>query len=152
MPTFMKTFNEKILRGIKTHTRRIAINPNKPHYIMKVGGVYKCRNSRYKKDYFCSVGCTRRYLQKLRDIPITDVIKEGFNNYEEFIKGFLEINAHRLDPQDNNPLVVVYEFVVILTPKKHGESTIVDEPTEAFDHYVKNYMSNAQKRKVYRFY
>ena len=49
-------------------------------------------------------------MQNLRDISLTDVMKEGFHGYNEFIDGFFKINARRLSSQDTNPLVIVYEF------------------------------------------
>lgn len=75
---FRKKHLEKILDGEKTQTRRIS----KPR--VKPGSTYKLRRGYNPIPEFIEI--EEVFQQKLGEITPEDVLKEGFNSFQEFIQ------------------------------------------------------------------
>jgi len=99
---FRREFIEKILRGEKTQTRRLSSRR------YRVGRIY-----RIKRDWYHATGIeiliTRRYRQRLGDISLEEIRKEGFSSLEEFKQAWIGINGS-WNPDET---VTVYEFKVL---------------------------------------
>ncbi|MBD3205880.1 ASCH domain-containing protein [Candidatus Bathyarchaeota archaeon] len=75
---FRKKHLEKILEGEKTQTRRIR----KPR--VKTGSMYRLRRGYYPIPELIEI--EEIFQQKLGEITPEEVLKEGFNSFEEFVK------------------------------------------------------------------
>ena len=96
---FKEKHIKKIVRGEKTMTRRTH------KLTLKVGKIYSIR-SRYfekSKEY---IKITRKFQQRLGDITLEDIRKEGYETLEGFKCAWIEING-KWNPDQ---LVWVYEF------------------------------------------
>ena len=91
-----------ILQGRKTQTRRVHRRE------WKVGRTYALRTSWYGKPEGYII-ITRKFHQRLGDISLEDVKKEGFDSLEEFRKAWEKING-TWDPEQT---VIVYEFQLV---------------------------------------
>jgi len=100
---FKKKHIEMILAGRKTQTRRL---PGKSaNYSM--GRVYAIRDSWFSKAQgFILI--TRKFKQRLGEISLEDIRREGYNTLEEFRKAWEEIHGH--ESWRPNQTVIVYEF------------------------------------------
>jgi len=96
-----------ILSGRKTQTRR------KRSGVWKVGDIVAVKNRPSSKPA-CFIQIVGKYRQRLGDLSLEDIRKEGFNNFEEFRKFWKKIYG------EWNPkiFVTVYEFRVIKRRKK----------------------------------
>jgi len=101
---FKKPLIQKIREGEKTQTRRISQRK------YKVGRPYGIRSSRFRKSEGHIV-INRRFEQKLGEIRLTDVKKEGFNSLEEFRRAWEEINGKGSWKPEQ--IVSVYEFELV---------------------------------------
>lgn len=99
---FKKHHIDKILHGQKTMTRRLS----KRQY--HVGSKQGIRSQWFQKS-IAHILITRRFKQRLGDINLEDVKKEGYSSLEEFRKVWTEINGS----WDPNIVVTVYEFQVV---------------------------------------
>ncbi len=94
---FKKDRLQKVLEGRKTQTRRTSRNT------LKVGKVYLIRCRYFEK---AKVLIIRKFKQRLGDISLEDVRKEGFDSLEEFQACWARIHGSwRPDI-----IVTVYEF------------------------------------------
>lgn len=109
-----------ILAGIKTDTRRLWIDKktgkarNKPR--CKVGAIHLAKTQMLSKEYFAKLLILKTWKEKLGDITDDDALKEGYNNREEYLLAFFEINKikdilMRLDSLDQ--MIWVVRFKVI---------------------------------------
>jgi hypothetical protein len=96
---FKKALLAKVLDGSKVQTRRLS---TRRYHVGRVYGV-TCR--RYQKSQ-AHIQITQAKQQKIGDITLEDVRKEGFNTLEEFKQTWLKING-TYDPEQ---LVTAYEF------------------------------------------
>ena len=96
---FKKDNLEKVLQRRKTQTRRTSRNE------LRIGKVYPIR-CRYFERAKVKVLIIRKFKQRLGDICIADVRKEGFETFEEFQACWTRIHGNW------NPdiIVTVYEF------------------------------------------
>ena len=91
---------EKVLRSEKTMTRR-------PHKVdgYTVGKVYPARSNRWRKaEHYILV--TRKFRERLGDISLEDVKKEGYNSLIEFKAGWIK----KVGPWKPKRVVMAYEF------------------------------------------
>jgi len=100
---FKKKHVEMILAGRKTQTRRL---PGKSANY-GIGRVYAIRDRWFSKAQGY-IKITRKFRQKLGDITLSDVQKEGYNSLEEFRRAWEEI--HGPESWQPNLTVTVYEF------------------------------------------
>jgi hypothetical protein len=99
MVMFKRFFLSKIVRGEKTQTRRLH------RKTWQVGKAYPVQtNWRGKPEAHIPV--TRKFQQRLGDITLTEVRKEGFERLEDFKNAWIGINC-RWDP---GCVVWAYEF------------------------------------------
>ena len=100
---FKKKHVELILAGRKTQTRRL---PGKSANY-SVGRVYAIRDRWFSKAQGYIL-ITRKFRQKLGDINLEDVKKEGYSSLEEFQRAWEEVHG----PGGWKPdlIVTVYEF------------------------------------------
>ena len=93
---------QRVLEGRKTQTRRLGNNR------LRVGRVYsvKCRYFDKGKD---KVLITRKFKQRLGEISLKDVRKEGFDSLEEFQACWSRIYGGWQPDQ----VVIVYEFRLV---------------------------------------
>jgi hypothetical protein len=98
---FKERLLKKVLRGQKTQTRRTHKRTLKP------GRVYGIRSSYFGKPEG-HIKILRTFKQRLGDISLEDVQKEGFKTLEEFQREWIKING-KWDP---NQTVTVYEFQI----------------------------------------
>jgi len=96
---FKKYYIKLILAGRKTQTRRIH------KHKLKVGKTYAVKTRWFGKPLF-RVVITRRFQQKLGEISLEDVKKEGYSSLEEFRRAWMRIYGS-WNPEQ---LVTVYEF------------------------------------------
>jgi len=75
---FRKIHLEKVLKGEKTQTRRVS----KPK--VKPGSTYRLRKGYNPISELIEI--EEVFQQKLGEITPEDVLKEGFNSFEEFIQ------------------------------------------------------------------
>lgn len=85
---FKPKHKEMILNGTKTATRR---NWKKP--MVKVGGIYKCKLKTLSKKYFAKIKVIKLYKQRLREMTLRDVKKEGYSSLKEFFDVWSRING-----------------------------------------------------------
>jgi len=101
---FKLEHKEMILNGTKTATRRSWKKP-----MVKVGGIYKAKLKMISKDYFAKIKVLKLYKQKLKEIMVRDIEKEGYSSLSEFVDIWKKINKN----WDGNTEVYVIEFEVI---------------------------------------
>jgi hypothetical protein len=100
---FKKKHIEMVLAGRKTQTRRL---PGKSASY-SVRRVYAIRDRWFSKAHGYIL-ITRKFTQKLGEISLEDIRKEGYNNLEEFRKAWEEIHGPK--SWQPNLTVTVYEF------------------------------------------
>jgi hypothetical protein len=100
---FKKKHIEMILAERKTQTRRL---PGKSANY-SVGRVYAIRDRWFSKAQGYIL-ITRKFRQKLGEISLEDIRKEGYNTLEEFRQAWEEI--HGSESWQPNLTVTVYEF------------------------------------------
>jgi len=100
---FKKRHVKKILEGRKTQTRRTGSRQ------YKVGRRYGIRCELFQKS-ITKIIITRRFEQKLGEISLEDIKKEGCQNIWEFVEDWKESYGH--SSWDPEKVVVVYEFKV----------------------------------------
>jgi len=100
---FKKWHIELILSGRKTQTRRLPGKSANYH----VGRVYGIRDRWFSKPE-AHILITRKFRQRLGEISLEDVGKEGYSSLEEFRKAWEEVHG----PRSWNPdlIVTAYEF------------------------------------------
>lgn len=101
---FKEEHQQLILEGKKTATRRVWKKP-----MVKVGGIYKVKLKMLSKDYFAKIKVLKLYKQKLKEIMVRDIEKEGYSSLSEFVDIWKKINKN----WDGNTEVYVIEFEVI---------------------------------------
>jgi len=101
MALFKRKHVELILQGRKTQTRRLH------SYEWKLGRVYGVRDKLFGKPV-ARIMVIRKFRQRLGDISLEDVGKEGYSSLEEFQRAWEEVHG----PGGWNPdlIVTVYEF------------------------------------------
>ncbi len=104
---FKPEHKQMILNGTKTATRR---NWKKP--MVKVGGIYKCKLKMLSKDYFAKIKVTKLFKQRLGDMDIKDIKKEGYNWNYEFMDIWNKINGVY------DPIIEVWVIEFALLEKK----------------------------------
>jgi len=104
MTLFKRKHLRKILRGEKTQTRRIH------KHTWKLGKIYGIRTSWFRKSEGY-IKIIRKFRQKLGDISLEDIKKEGYSSLEEFRRAWEEING--LGSWDPDLIVTVYEFAYV---------------------------------------
>jgi len=104
---FKKDNLEKILQRRKTQTRRTSRNE------LRVGKVYPIR-CRYFEKAKVKVLITRKFKQRLGDISLKDVRKEGFDSLEEFQAYWTRIHGS----WNPNLIVTVYEFKLVMPERE----------------------------------
>ena len=104
MSLFKRKHVELILQGRKTQTRRIHSHE------WKLGRVYGVRDMLFGKPV-AHIMVIRKFRQKLGDISLEDVGKEGYGSLQEFQRAWEEVHG----PGSWNPnlIVTVYEFKVV---------------------------------------
>jgi len=93
-----------ILNGTKIATRRVWKKP-----MVKIGGIYKCKEKMLSKEYFAKIKVIRLYKQKLEDMTDEDARKEGYKNMHHFVGVWIKINKDWNDKQ----IVYVIEFKLL---------------------------------------
>ena len=106
MALFKKYSLQKILEGRKTQTRRIH------KHTWQVGKVYALRDRWFSKPQ-AHIIVTRKYRQKLGEISLEDVQKEGFSSLEEFRREWERLYG-KWNPEQ---VVWVYEFKLVPSSK-----------------------------------
>lgn len=103
MAIFKRKHLDLVLQGTKTQTRRIHKR------LWKVGRTYAVRDRWFSKPAG-RILITRRFRQRLGDITLRDVRKEGYETLESYKKAWEEIYGQG----SWNPelVVTVYEFVL----------------------------------------
>jgi len=101
MALFKRKHVELILQGRKTQTRRIHSHE------WKLGRVYGVRDKLFGKPV-ARIMVIRKFRQRLGDISLEDVRKEGYSSLEEFQRAWEEVHG----PGGWKPdlIVTVYEF------------------------------------------
>ena len=102
MVMFKRCFLDKIVKGEKTQTRRLH------RRTWQVGKVYPVQTRWYDKPA-AHIFITRKFQQRLGEISLTEVHKEGFGNFDEFKRAWIEINGC----WDSDCVVWAYEFRVV---------------------------------------
>jgi len=105
MAIFKRKHIRKILEGRKTQTRRLH------KHTWKLGKTYAIRDSWFGKPQGHII-ITRKFRQKLGEISLEDVKKEGYSRLEDFRRAWEEI--HGLGSWDPEQLVTVYEFQTVI--------------------------------------
>ena len=111
MAIFKRKYIPLVLDGRKVQTRRV----HKQEW--QVGKTYAVRDTWFSKPKGYIV-VLRKFRQRLGDISLGDVEKEGFHTLEEFQKAWTEINGS----WKPDLIVIVYEFKLV--PKgflRHSE-------------------------------
>ena len=107
MPLFKPELLEKILQGQKIQTRRI-------HAVrLREGHIYGIRCSRFEKSR-AHIRILRATQQRLGDITLEEIQKEGFRNIWEFRDAWLKIYL-RWNPDE---IVTAYEFETVKEREK----------------------------------
>jgi hypothetical protein len=101
MVMFKRCFLDKIVKGEKTQTRRMH------RKTWQVGKAYPVQTRWYDKSAL-RILVTRKFQQRLGDISLDEVYKEGFGSVEEFKRAWIEINGG----WDADCVVWAYEFSV----------------------------------------
>jgi hypothetical protein len=102
MVMFKLCFLDKIVKGEKTQTRRLH------RKTWHVGKVYPVQTRWYGKPE-ANIFVTRKFQQRLGDINLAEVHKEGSKSLEEFQCAWIEINGS----WDPDCVVWAYEFRVV---------------------------------------
>jgi len=113
---FKRHHIKKILQGRKTQTRRTSRRK------YKIGRYYAIRDHWFGKPQGHII-ITRCFEQKLGEISLEDVKKEGFNSLEEFQKAWVNIYGE----WNLEQMVTVYEFVYVEKP----DSARIGKPSSA---------------------
>jgi hypothetical protein len=92
----------RVLEGRKTQTRRTG------KHELQVGKIYSIKHRFFEKAT-AKVLITRKFKQRLGDITLVDVKKEGFDTLEEFQAAWVRI-YHGWNPKQ---IVTVYEFKLV---------------------------------------
>jgi hypothetical protein len=118
MVLFKRRLIHKIRQGQKTQTRRTHKRT------WKVGRMYAIRDRWFGKP-LGHIKIVKKFQQKLGEISLEDVKKEGFNSLEDFRKAWTEINAF-WDPEQ---IVTVYEFAYVEKPSspRKGKPSLEEE-------------------------
>jgi len=103
---FKRRYLRKILDGTKTQTRRPSSGFSGRAY--KVGDVVPLRDS-FRGPARAQILITRRFQQRLGDISLDEVRKEGFTSLEEFKREWMSIYGEWNPDQT----VTVYEFRLV---------------------------------------
>jgi hypothetical protein len=103
MAIFKQKHLDATLQGRKTQTRRTH------KYEWKVGKTYGIRARWFDKPVG-RILITRKFKQKLGDIPLADIRKEGYSNIWEFKAAWEEIYGQ--GSWNPEVIVTVYEFVL----------------------------------------
>jgi len=103
MALFKRKHISLILAGRKTQTRRIHSHE------WKLGRVYGIRDKMFGKPV-THIMVIRKFRQRLGDISLEDVRKEGYGSLQEFRKAWEEI--HGSGSWDPRQIVTVYEFTI----------------------------------------
>ena len=90
---------QRVLDGRKTQTRRLGNNR------LTVGKIYSVKRRYFDKGK-AKVVLTRKFKQRLGEISLKDVRKEGFETLEEFQACWIRIYGS----WDPDQVVIVYEF------------------------------------------
>jgi len=99
MAIFKRRNLKKVLTGSKVQTRRTH------RRTWKIGRTYSIRDRWFSKPQGHII-ITRKFKQRLGDISLVDIKKEGFSSLEEFKQAWIEIYGNwNLDK-----IVTVYEF------------------------------------------
>jgi len=77
-----------ILTGRKTQTRRIWKKPR-----AKAGSVHKAKTVLFSKEYFALIRITDIRKDRLGDISLEDVRREGYETLEAFKEEWIRING-----------------------------------------------------------
>jgi hypothetical protein len=93
---------KRVLEGRKTQTRRTG------KYELHIGKTYPVRHKYFEKGK-ARVLITRKFKQRLSEITLKDVKKEGFDTLEEFQAAWVRIH-HGWNPKQ---IVTVYEFKLV---------------------------------------
>jgi len=100
---------EPILRGDKTQTRRFWKVPR-----VKVGGTYQARTRLFdKSSTFARIWVIDLWRERLKDITLPEVHKEGYEYLRDFLEAIAKINHKTVGPELLNSWVWVIEFEVI---------------------------------------
>ena len=101
MAIFKRRHLREVLAGNKTQTRRTH------KYTWTIGKTYCIRDRWFSKPQGHII-VTRKFRQRLGDISLEDVRKEGYSTLEEFKQAWEEIYG----PESWNPdqIVTAYEF------------------------------------------
>ena len=100
---FKRKHLKKVLCGRKTQTRRRI-----GRFTLKIGKKYPIRNG-FLRRAENHILITRRFRQRLGDISLQDVHKEGFETFEEFKADWIK-DYGSWEP---NEVVMVYEFRLV---------------------------------------
>jgi len=103
MIAFKRPLLSLILQGRKTQTRRI---PNK--YQLQEGRIYPIIDN-WTEGPKAYIRITRKFYQKLGEISLEDVRKEGFQNLEDFKATWKSIYG----AWQPDLTVIAYEFEVV---------------------------------------
>jgi hypothetical protein len=93
-----------IIFGRKTQTRRIWDRPR-----AKPGAVHKAKTLLYSMDYFASIRVIAVRKERLGDISLEDVRREGYESLEAFKEEWIRIN--RVWDHELEVYVVSFELV-----------------------------------------
>jgi len=115
MALFKRKHIEKILQGEKTQTRRTH------KHEWHVGRVYGLRDRWFQKAEN-DILITRKFREKLGDISLQDVKKEGYHSLEDFQKAWIEINGV-WDPYE---VVTAYEFKLLGAARRGKPSSVIE--------------------------
>ncbi|MBC7121362.1 MAG: ASCH domain protein [Methanosaeta sp. PtaU1.Bin060] len=77
-----------ILTGRKTQTRRIWRKPR-----AKAGSTHKAKTVLFSKEYFALIRITDIRKERLGDISLEDVRREGYETLEAFKEEWIRING-----------------------------------------------------------
>ena len=103
MPITFKADNiKKILEGEKTQTRRKSKNE------FKLGHVYGIKANWFRKAA-AYVRITRKFKQRLSDISMEDIQKEGYRNILDLRAVWIKLHGH----WDPDIIVTAYEFELL---------------------------------------
>jgi hypothetical protein len=112
MAIFKRKHLNLILFGRKTQTRRTH------KHGWHVGRVYGLRDRWFEKAEN-HILITRKFRQKLGDISLEDIRKEGYDSLEGFQKAWIEING----AWDPDQVITAYEFKLLDAAKKGKASS-----------------------------
>ena len=109
MAIFKRHHLRKVLSGDKTQTRRCH------RHTWKIGKTYAIRDRWFSKPQG-HITVTRKFRQRLGDVSLEDVQKEGFNSLEEFKQEWIKLHGSWSPEQ----IVICYEFK-LTDPRNHEE-------------------------------